>query len=408
MAASAVSAVSTVALRLSSLVSPTQLASVSTSHANSLFARVRYSSHGITALTAAQSQFPYFKAGTTSAYCNHKVGKRSVSVHSSAADVAVVEETRQRDTGITVSKGKWIWRHNDQPVSINYVEHKGTEPSVDLQPIVLLPAYSDVSTVEEWADVATSLAKERRVVVIDWPGFGESDCPPVQYTADFMEKFLTDIFGAADGPLSGQKNPVVVGGGHAATAVIRATAKGFLTPSAIGAVAPTWGGPLPIVFGKSDKMEFRYSVLRNAIRLPGLGWALYQYGVASPKNMRMQYLTHVYSDPDNVTKDILEKRTSLTLREGARFAPASFLSGQLDTVSNREEFLALFAAMEDKAIPVLVLSAKKGPKRSKAEMKALEGAKGVTEYKIVRGALLPQEEFPEEVSDELKAFLNSL
>lgn len=56
-----------------------------------------------------------------------------------------------------------------------------------------------------------------------------------------------------------KKSAVVIGAGHAATAVARATVKGLLNPypEAIIAVAPTWGGPLPIVFGKSEKMEGR-------------------------------------------------------------------------------------------------------------------------------------------------------
>lgn len=50
------------------------------------------------------------------------------------------------------------------------------------------------------------------------------------------------------------------GGGHAATIAVRATRKGFLKPKAIAAVAPTWAGPLPIVFGKDSNMETRYGL----------------------------------------------------------------------------------------------------------------------------------------------------
>lgn len=50
------------------------------------------------------------------------------------------------------------------------------------------------------------------------------------------------------------------GGGHAATIAVRATKKGFLKPKAIAAVAPTWAGPLPIVFGKDSNMESRYGL----------------------------------------------------------------------------------------------------------------------------------------------------
>jgi uncharacterized membrane protein len=52
---------------------------------------------------------------------------------------------------------------------------------------------------------------------------------------------------------------VVVGGGHAATVTVRAAKKGLVKPSAIAAVAPTWAGPLPIVFGRESSMETRYA-----------------------------------------------------------------------------------------------------------------------------------------------------
>ena len=54
---------------------------------------------------------------------------------------------------------------------------------------------------------------------------------------------------------------------------------------------------------------------------------------------------------------------------------------------------------------MLVVSAKGSPKRSKAEMEALKGAKGVSKFVEVPGALLPQEEYPAMVAEELYKFL---
>lgn len=121
----------------------------------------------------------------------------------------------------------------------------------------------------------------------------------------------------------------------------------------------------------------------------------------------MQYLTHVYADADNVTPAVVENRTSLTQRDGARFAPAAFLTGLLDPATTREEFLSHFAALDGK-LPVLVLATAKSPRRSRAEMEALEGAKGVTKFEKLRGALLPQEEYPEDVAASLTKFLQEL
>lgn len=135
-----------------------------------------------------------------------------------------------------------------------------------------------------------------------------------------------------------------------------------------------------------------------------MGWMMYNLLVSNEKAIQSQYKSHVYADPDNVTPSIIESRYALTKRKGARFVPAAFLTGLLDPVQSRDEFLALFAELDGK-IPVLVLSTANAPKRSKAEMDALKGAKGVSKFVEVPGALLPQEEYPLTVSEELYKFL---
>lgn len=307
----------------------------------------------------------------------------------------------------------------------------GPTPATAPPAVLLLPAPSDVATVDEWASVAACLLAEQgapsalgrllhkgassealqgaRVVAVDWPGFGASGSSSLLYTADLMEDFLVDyvahLFPEAGDSGSSQPLPLVLlGGGHAATIALRAVAKGRIKPAAVGAVAPTWAGPLPIVFGKDEKMEFRYGLLRSALRAPGIGWGLYKY-LTTPKMLRMQYMTHVYASPDNVSPDVVDRGVDITAREGGRFAPASFLTGLLDPVQTREEFLGLFEGAGQRGVPVGVVVPSKGPKRSKREMEALQGVSGVTGFQVCPGALLPQEEYPEDVVKALNAAL---
>ncbi|KAJ0048703.1 hypothetical protein Pint_16110 [Pistacia integerrima] len=118
-------------------------------------------------------------------------------------------------------------------------------------------------------------------------------------------------------------------------------------------------------------MQFRYGLLRGTLRAPVVGWMMYNMLVSNEKAIQSRYKSHVYANPDNVTPGIVESRYALTKRKGARYVPASFLTGLLDPVNSREEFLDLFADLEGK-IPVLVVSTKGSPKRSKAEMEALK------------------------------------
>jgi hypothetical protein len=131
---------------------------------------------------------------------------------------------------------------------------------------------------------------------------------------------------------------------------------------------------------------------------------MYNILVSNEKSIQSQYKSHVYADYNNVTPAFVQSRYELTKRKGTRYVPAAFLTGLLDPVKTREEFLQLFADLEDK-VPVLVVSTKGAPKRSKAEMEALKGSKGVTKFVEVPGALLPQEEYPLTVSEELYGFL---
>ena len=145
-------------------------------------------------------------------------------------------------------------------------------------------------------------------------------------------------------------------------------------------------------------------MLRGTLRTPAVGWMMYNMLVSNEKAIESQYKSHVYANSDNVTPGIVESRYALTKRKGARYLPAAFLTGLLDPVQSREEFLELFAWLEGK-IPVLVVSTEGSPKRSKAEMEALRGAKGVSKFVEVPGALLPQEEYPTKVAEELYQFL---
>jgi hypothetical protein len=131
---------------------------------------------------------------------------------------------------------------------------------------------------------------------------------------------------------------------------------------------------------------------------------MYNILVSNEKSIQSQYKSHVYADYNNVTPAFVQSRYELTKRKGTRYVPAAFLTGLLDPVKTREEFLQLFADLEGK-VPVLVVSTKGAPKRSKAEMEALKGSKGVTKFVEVPGALLPQEEYPLTVSEELYGFL---
>lgn len=315
-------------------------------------------------------------------------------------------------SSISSKTSSWQWKFKDNSIKIHYEEH-GDESNAPTKNILMMPTISDVSTVEEWRLVAKDIIQRSgnvnwRATIVDWPGLGYSDRPKLEYNADVMESFLVDFILDQSSPISSlAKDLVIIGGGHAATIAIRAAKKGLVKPTAIAAVAPTWSGPLPIVFGRDSKTETRYELLRETLRAPAVGWMMYNVLVSNKKSIQSQYKSHVYADSTNVTPAIIESRYKLTKQNGARYVPAAFLTGQLDPVKTREEFLELFEGLEGK-VPVLVVSTSGAPKRSKAEMEALREAKGVSKFVEVKGALLPHEEYPNLVASELYSFLQDV
>lgn len=102
--------------------------------------------------------------------------------------------------------GTWEWKFQDNSVNIYYEEHEG-DRSKSCKSILMIPTISDVSTVEEWREVAKDITAREgevnwRTTIVDWPGLGYSDRPSINYNADVMEKFLVEFINSSDSPLN--------------------------------------------------------------------------------------------------------------------------------------------------------------------------------------------------------------
>ncbi|CAA6665182.1 unnamed protein product [Spirodela intermedia] len=292
--------------------------------------------------------------------------------------------------------GSWAWRFEEQSVNVYYEEH-GEAGTGSSKTVLMIPTISDVSTVEEWRAVARDIVGRGgetnwRAVIVDWPGLGYSDRPSLNYNADVMEDFLVAFLNTQNGPLSGAgEGPIIFGGGHAATIALRAAKKGLVKPSAVAAV-PTWAGP---AYRLRPRLQHgiqlswdgcRYGLLRGTLRTPAVGWVMYSMLVSNEKAIQTQYTSHVYADASNVTEEIVKSRYELTKRKGARYVPAAFLTGELDPVASRR-------------------SSSRCSRRWKGESQRSERGQGVSKFVEVPGALLPHEEYPQEVAAQLYQFL---
>jgi pimeloyl-ACP methyl ester carboxylesterase len=141
------------------------------------------------------------------------------------------------------------------------------------------------------------------------------------------------------------------------------------------------------------------TTVRQVVRSPLVGQLLY-YLNTRPSFLSLMYRHHVFVDAAKLTPTFIEEKYQITQQAGARFAPAAFVTGALDPVSNRADFLA---QVESLSIPMMVLIGEQAPPMSKAEMEVLT-VPGV-EIRNLTGSLGLHEENAASVAEVIQPFL---
>ncbi|XHX77295.1 MAG: hypothetical protein RBJ76_23080 [Stenomitos frigidus ULC029] len=97
----------------------------------------------------------------------------------------------------------------------------------------------------------------------------------------------------------------------------------------------------------------------------------------------------------------MKQNYQTTQQPGVRFAPAAFVTGDLDPVTKREDFLKLFQTL---TVPLLVVIGEQSPPSSKAEMEAVASLAYVQSQQLP-GSLGLHEEYAAAVASLVLAFL---
>jgi pimeloyl-ACP methyl ester carboxylesterase len=285
----------------------------------------------------------------------------------------------------------WSWHR--QTLQVAYSIFPGPGAASNSSPsVLLLPAFSTVSSRGEVAEIAAILASEFRVTTVDFPGFGDSDRPPLQYTPELYQQFLTDFIRDVV-----QQPVTVVATGHTAGYVMQLAQQQPDWFKQIILVAPTWRGPLPSMM-KGQKPWFK--LLRELVRSPILGQALYQINT-TPSFLQMMYQRHVYATATSITPTLIAQKRQITQQPGARYAPAAFVTGGLDPVTDRATFQSFF---QNLPVPILLMIGADCPPKSKAEMESIAQLPGVQTV-ILPGTLGMHEEYAPQVAREIRQVL---
>jgi pimeloyl-ACP methyl ester carboxylesterase len=281
---------------------------------------------------------------------------------------------------------EFTWQWENQPIRVVY-ESLGTG-----SPLLLLPAFSTVSMRSEMGEIGKLLSPHFQVTAVDWPGFGQSSRIPVDYQPALYQKFLQDFVASVfDKPV------IVIAAGHSAAYVLQVANKISTAFSRIVLIAPTWRGPLPTM-GVNSQVA---GIFRGMVRSPIVGQLLYKLNTV-PSFLSLMYRRHVYVDETKLTPSFIQYKWNNTQQPGARFAPAAFVTGNLDAIKNQNDFLT-FA--KNLSVPLMVIIGESSPSKSRAEMDALAELEGV-QAAVLPGSLGMHEEYPTAIVEAIEDFLH--
>jgi len=263
------------------------------------------------------------------------------------------------------------WRGMD----IHYTE--AGDP--DDETLVCVHGINAAGSSGEFRGIVADLAEDHHVVAPDLPGFGCSDRPPLRYSAALYEDFVGDFLAEYD-------EPAVLASSLSASYVTSALERGDTDASRLALVCPTaTGGPEP-----------PKTWLRELLRAPVLGEAVFNL-LGSKPSISYFNADHGYWDPAKAGEEWQEYEWRTTHQEGARFAPASFVSGDLNSD------LALGPALADLDVPTTILWGREADLPPLAEGRELAETADARLVVFDEAMLLPHVEFPEQFVAAVRA-----
>ena len=150
-----------------------------------------------------------------------------------------------------------------------------------------------------------------------------------------------------------------------------------------------------------DAQRPLFDRLCQLVDLPVIGPLLYRLNV---NRLVIRYMAagHVYTDAAWLHGERLREKLAVTRLPGARFASVRFVTGKLDPLSTRNEFLD---AAQRSPVPLLMVYGAQTPSRSRAEMEALASIPSIRTAVLPLGKLSVHEEFPGLVAEAVEPFL---
>jgi pimeloyl-ACP methyl ester carboxylesterase len=278
-------------------------------------------------------------------------------------------------------EGRYAWEQGD----VHYtVRGRG-------MPLLLVHGVYAGASSFEYRRVFEPLSREFRVYALDLLGFGLSARPPVMYTPQLyirlIEDFTRQVIGGTDHPIS------IVASSLAAAFAIHAAANRPSLFERLVLIEPTGLEVLNAPRVTPDR-----EIARRILRSPLVGQGLYNL-VASRPSIRYFLKRQIYGHRTSVSDDLVDYYYLAAHQPGARFAPASFLSGTLDTPVG-----AVYPELKQRILLVWGKDARIAPLE---QARAFRQANPLTEIRVLDSGALPQDELPEEFVREVSVWLRT-
>ncbi|QLG63449.1 alpha/beta fold hydrolase [Halorarum salinum] len=285
-----------------------------------------------------------------------------------AATRTLRERAGELEPALDGRQGTFRWRGMD----VAYTE--AGDP--DAETIVLLHGMNAAASSGEWRETFPLLAEEYHVVAPDFPGFGRSDRPPLRYSAALYEDFVRDF-------LKEFEEPRVVASSLSSAYVAAVADRADVADLTL--VCPTAvGGPEP-----------SNGWIRGVVRAPIVGDAVFAL-LTTRAAIRYFNADHGYWDPAKAGEDWPDYEWRTAHQANARFAPAAFLSGDLNSD------LDLGSTLADLDAPVTVVWGREADLPPLSEGRDLAERADAELVVFDDTMLLPHVEFPVQFADTVR------
>jgi pimeloyl-ACP methyl ester carboxylesterase len=240
-----------------------------------------------------------------------------------------------------------------------------------MPPLVLVHAPAIGASAYEMRKIASALAQHYHVYAPDLPGFGLSDRPGIDYSAEtyaaFLRDFLTDVVG---------QPALILASGLSCNYAVSVASEHPELCSRLVLIAPF------ALFGGS----FETGPLTNAAQVPVVSWLLYPLLSTKPVLRYVLARQHV-PEHDPVPSSDVDHLYAAAHQFGAEYAPMALLSGRLTSDTAHQ-----FDSLQQ---PMLVIWGAKALDDAPSLARQHLSARANIETMLIRGANeYVHEEFP--------------